>query len=207
MCLVDIERPRSCRSVGPPGGEAWSSGRSRLGQERPHGVLGAAAHQSSVDCPISTRRASASSDFTFQEGRPRHAYSPTTRSASIPVRGISGPTCCTSRTAVILCTRCVRFMEDVAKEPVLNVSERGDRAYIGNPCRRAPRSLVGGQRRRSCVPSAPSSPRISCTSARWELDKAASICTGCSQGCNVTLDTRGERGGAPCARVELEVNR
>src|SRR2546430_10286556 len=28
----------------------------------------------------------------------------------------------------ILCTRCVRFMEDVAQEPVLNVSERGDRA-------------------------------------------------------------------------------
>jgi NADH-quinone oxidoreductase subunit G len=24
----------------------------------------------------------------------------------------------------------------------------------------------------------------------WELDKAASICTGCSQGCNINLDTR-----------------
>ncbi len=31
----------------------------------------------------------------------------------------------------ILCTRCVRFMDEVAQEPVLNVSERGDRAVIG----------------------------------------------------------------------------
>ncbi len=31
----------------------------------------------------------------------------------------------------ILCTRCVRFMDDVAHDPVLAVVERGDRALIG----------------------------------------------------------------------------
>ena len=42
-----------------------------------------------------------------------------------------GPTLMLNRNRCILCTRCVRFMDDVAHDPVLNVSERGDRALIG----------------------------------------------------------------------------
>src|SRR5207248_2928577 len=41
----------------------------------------------------------------------------------------------------------------------------------------------------------------------WELDKTASVCTGCSQGCNVTLDTRDEVVVRVCPRPNLEVNR
>jgi len=41
----------------------------------------------------------------------------------------------------------------------------------------------------------------------WELDKSASICTGCSQGCNVTLDTRDNVVVRIRPRSNLEVNR
>src|SRR4029077_12522960 len=41
----------------------------------------------------------------------------------------------------------------------------------------------------------------------WELDKTASICTGCSQGCNITLDTRDEVVVRVRPRPNLEVNR
>ncbi|HYL56893.1 MAG TPA: molybdopterin-dependent oxidoreductase, partial [Gemmatimonadales bacterium] len=41
----------------------------------------------------------------------------------------------------------------------------------------------------------------------WELDKTASICTGCSQGCNVTLDTRDNIVVRVRPRPNLEVNR
>src|SRR2546427_9986281 len=41
----------------------------------------------------------------------------------------------------------------------------------------------------------------------WELDKAASICTGCSQGCNVTLDTRENVVVRVRPRPNLDVNR
>ena len=46
-------------------------------------------------------------------------------------RGFRRRRACTSPNRCILCTRCVRFMDDVAHDPVLNVSERGDRAVIG----------------------------------------------------------------------------
>jgi NADH-quinone oxidoreductase subunit G len=41
----------------------------------------------------------------------------------------------------------------------------------------------------------------------WELDKAASICTGCSQGCNITLDTRENVVVRVRPRPNLDVNR
>src|SRR2546427_4922018 len=41
----------------------------------------------------------------------------------------------------------------------------------------------------------------------WELDKSASVCTGCSQGCNVTLDTRDNIVVRVRPRPNLEVNR
>jgi NADH-quinone oxidoreductase subunit G len=40
----------------------------------------------------------------------------------------------------------------------------------------------------------------------WELDKAASICTGCSQGCNVTLDLRDSTVVRVRPRPNLDVN-
>jgi len=41
----------------------------------------------------------------------------------------------------------------------------------------------------------------------WELDKTASICPGCSQGCNVNLDTRDDVVVRIRPRPNLEVNR
>lgn len=90
----------------------------------------------------------------------------------------------------ILCTRCVRFMDVVAQDPVLNVSERGDRAYIGkfegadltNPWASNVVDL--------CPVGALLSKDFLNKARAWELDRAASICPSCSQGCNVMLETR-----------------
>jgi NADH-quinone oxidoreductase subunit G len=107
----------------------------------------------------------------------------------------------------ILCTRCVRFMEDVAQEPVLNVSERGDRAYIGvHPDARLDHPWAGNVVDLCPVGSLLSKDFLHKARA-WELDKSASICTGCSQGCNVTLDTRDNVVVRIRPRPNLDVNR
>jgi NADH-quinone oxidoreductase subunit G len=41
----------------------------------------------------------------------------------------------------------------------------------------------------------------------WDLDKTASVCTGCSQGCNITIDTRDNTVVRIRPRPNLEVNR
>jgi NADH-quinone oxidoreductase subunit G len=81
-------------------------------------------------------------------------------------------------------------MEDIAQEPVLNISERGDRAYVGiHPDARLDHPWAGNVVDLCPVGSLLSKDFLHKARA-WELDKTASVCPGCSQGCNVTLDTR-----------------
>src|SRR2546423_12060283 len=98
-------------------------------------------------------------------------------------------------------------MEDFANEPVLNVAERGDRAFIGIH----PEARLDHPWARNVVDLCPVGSLLSkdfLHKARaWELDKAASICTGCSQGCNVTLDTRENVVVRVRPRPNLDVNR
>jgi NADH-quinone oxidoreductase subunit G len=90
----------------------------------------------------------------------------------------------------ILCTRCVRFMGDVAHDPVLNVSERGDRAFIGKADGHDLTNLWAGNVVDLCPVGALLSKDFLNKARAWELDRSASICTGCSQGCNITVETR-----------------
>ena len=80
----------------------------------------------------------------FQEGRSGTRYSEYAKRYN-PVEDF-GPDMLYVTNRCILCTRCVRFMEDVAGNAVLNVSERGDRAYIGIERGAAAGPSVGRQR-------------------------------------------------------------
>jgi len=143
-----------------------------------------------LDCPICDQAGECElQDFVFQEGRARTRYTPTYAKRFNPVEDFGGdilyvPNRC------ILCTRCVRFMEHAAGEDILNVSERGDRAYIGiHPDKEMDHAWAGNVVDLCPVGSLLSKDFLHKARA-WELDHTASVCTGCSQGCNVTLDTR-----------------
>src|SRR5690606_2409164 len=107
----------------------------------------------------------------------------------------------------ILCTRCVRFMDDVAETPVLNISERGDRAYVGiDPDQPLDHPWAGNVVDLCPVGSLISKDFLHKARA-WDLDKTASICTGCTQGCNVMIDTRDDVVVRIRPRPNLDVNR
>ena len=82
-----------------------------------------------LDCPICDQSGECElQNYTFQEGRADSRYREPKRFN--PVEDFGGDVLYVPNRC-ILCTRCVRFMEHVHKDPVLNVSERGDRAVIG----------------------------------------------------------------------------
>ncbi|HEU4682573.1 MAG TPA: molybdopterin-dependent oxidoreductase, partial [Gemmatimonadales bacterium] len=94
-----------------------------------------------------------------------------------------------------------------AKEPVLNVSERGDRAFIGiHPDARLDHPWAGNVVDLCPVGSLLSKDFLHKARA-WDLDKTASICPGCTQGCNITIDTRDDIVVRFRPRPNLEVNR
>jgi NADH-quinone oxidoreductase subunit G len=81
-------------------------------------------------------------------------------------------------------------MDDVAHDPVLNVSERGDRAYIGVFEGEALDHAWSGNVVDLCPVGALISKDFLHKARAWDLDKTASVCPGCTQGCNVMIETR-----------------
>src|SRR5437667_257181 len=209
MCLVEVEKaPKLQIACATQVAESMVvHTQSEQAKSARMGVLELLLINHPLDCPICDQAGECElQDFTFQEGRSATRYSPDYAKRFNPVEDF-GPDVLYVPNRCILCTRCVRFMEDVAQEPVLNVSERGDRAYIGvHPEARLDHPWAGNVVDLCPVGSLLSKDFLHKARA-WELDKTAAVCTGCSQGCNVTLDTRENVVVRVRPRPNLEVNR
>lgn len=90
----------------------------------------------------------------------------------------------------IICTRCVRFMREVAGDDALVVAQRGHRAYIDT----FPGSKLDNPFRGNIVDVCPVGALVHeeflFKPRAWDLDRTPSVCPGCSTGCNVTIDTK-----------------
>ncbi len=208
MCLVEIEKtPKLQIACATQVAEGMVVNvLSAQAREARKGVLEFLLINHPLDCPICDQAGECElQDYVFQEGRARTRYTPTYAKRFNPVEDFGGDVLYVPNRC-ILCTRCVRFMEDVAEEPILNVSERGDRAYIGiHPDRQLNHPWAGNVVDLCPVGSLLSKDFLHKARA-WELDKTASVCTGCSQGCNVNLDTRTNVVVRLRPRANLEVN-
>ena len=208
MCLVEIEKaPKlqiACATTVTEGMVVKTQ--TPQAKDARQSVLEFLLINHPLDCPICDQAGECElQDFVFQEGQAGTRYAEFAKRFN-PVEDF-GPDVLYVPNRCILCTRCVRFMEDVAKEPVLNVSERGDRAFIGiHPEARLDHPWAGNVVDLCPVGSLLSKDFLHKARA-WELDKTASICTGCSQGCNISIDTRDEVVVRIRPRPNLEVNR
>ena len=190
MCLVEVEKmPKLAPSCATAVGEGQVVHvYSARALEARKGVLELLLINHPLDCPICDQAGECElQDYTFQEGRADSRYREPKRFN--PVEDFGGDVLYVPNRC-ILCTRCVRFMEDVHEEPVLCVSERGDRATIG----KAPDADLTQPWAANVIDLCPVGALVSkdfLNKARaWELDRTASVCTGCSQGCNNVLETR-----------------
>src|SRR5215216_1322202 len=190
MCLVEVEKapklmPACVTAVADGQVVHVDSEKAKKARE---GVLELLLINHPLDCPICDQAGECElQDYTFQEGRKDSRYQEPKRFN--PVEDFGGnvmyvPNRC------ILCTRCVRFMDDVAEDPVLNVSERGDRAYIGKFEDKDLTHEWAGNVVELCPVGALLSKDFLNKARAWELDRTASICPNCTQGCNVILETR-----------------
>ncbi|HSC58646.1 MAG TPA: 2Fe-2S iron-sulfur cluster-binding protein [Gemmatimonadales bacterium] len=208
MCLVEVEKapkllPACVTTVAEGQVVHTQSAPARKARE---GVLELLLINHPLDCPICDQAGECElQDYTFQEGRAGGRYADYPKRFN-PVEDF-GPDILYVTNRCILCTRCVRFMGDVAQEPVLNVSERGDRAYIGIDPAHALTHPWSGNVVDLCPVGSLISKDFLHKARAWDLDKTASVCTGCSQGCNTTVDTRDDVVVRLRPRPNLDVNR
>ena len=190
MCLVEVEKmPKlapACATTVMEGQVVHVHSPKAL--EARKGVLEFLLINHPLDCPICDQAGECElQDYTFAEGRADSRYREPKRFN--PVEDFGGDVLYVPNRC-ILCTRCVRFMGDVAQEPVLNVSERGDRAFIGKAEGHDLTNPWAGNVVDLCPVGALLSKDFLNKARAWELDRAPTICTGCSQGCNAVAETR-----------------
>jgi NADH-quinone oxidoreductase subunit G len=190
MCLVEVEKaPKlapSCATAAAEGQVVHVHSEQALDARK--GVLEMLLINHPLDCPICDQAGECElQDYTYQEGRAEGRYRDPKRFN--PVEDFGGDVVYVANRC-ILCTRCVRFMDDVAHDSVLTVAERGDRALIGKFEGHDLTHPWAGNVIDLCPVGALLS-KDSLNKARaWELDRAASVCPNCSQGCNMIVETR-----------------
>ncbi len=208
MCLVEVEKaPKllpACVTTVAEGQVVQVH--SPAAEKAREGVLEFLLINHPLDCPICDQAGECElQDYVFQEGRSGTRYADYPKRFN-PVEEF-GPDVLYVPNRCILCTRCVRFMDAVAETPVLNVSERGDRAYIGIDPDHALDHPWAGNVVDLCPVGSLISKDFLHKARAWDLDKSPSVCPGCSQGCNIMIDTRDDVVVRLRPRPNLDVNR
>ncbi len=158
-----------------------------------------------VDCPICDQAGECKLqdyyiDYDTQDSRLRSQKQNKVKAHAI------GPEVVYDGERCILCTRCIRFCEEVTETAELTVVERGDRAEI----RTFPGKSLDNDYSVCVTDICP----VGALTARdfrfktrvWLLTSTESVCTGCSQGCNIHLDHFRNEAQRYRPRFNAEVN-
>ncbi|TME56099.1 MAG: hypothetical protein E6I60_04710, partial [Chloroflexi bacterium] len=102
--------------------------------------------------------------------------------------------------------RCTRFSEEISGERELALIQRGVHTIIGTFNDEPAQSNYQGNWTEICPVGALTSRQYRFVSRPWDLDRSASVCPGCSMGCNIQLDARNNRIGRFQSRENLAVD-
>jgi len=93
----------------------------------------------------------------------------------------------------ILCSRCVRFTDEISKTHELGIFDRGDHSEIGIYPGKELNNHYSGNVVDICPVGALTDRDFRFKCRVWYLDATDSICPGCSQGCNIQIHTNKDR--------------
>jgi NADH-quinone oxidoreductase subunit G len=194
LCLVEVQgAPKlqpSCVTAAQDGQVVLTESEQATGMRR--GVLEFYLANHPLDCPICDQSGECKlQDYVHAEGR-KHGRSREPK--RVFGRDDFGGDVLFYGDRCVMCTRCVRFMNEVAQDPRLTVVERGNRSIIdtffedgveGSP--------YAGNIVDICPVGALVSKDFLHKARAWDLDHTPSICPNCSQGCNIDLHVRDNR--------------
>jgi NADH-quinone oxidoreductase subunit G len=121
-----------------------------------------------------------------------------------------GPTVMLDNERCILCSRCVRFTDEISKTSEFGIFNRGDHSEIGLYPGMELNNKYSGNVVDICPVGALTDRDFRFKCRVWYLKKTESICTGCSRGCNITIEANTERphkaGGERIMRLKPRFN-
>jgi NADH-quinone oxidoreductase subunit G len=140
-----------------------------------------------VDCPICDQAGECDlQDYWLEHMRTgkRMRQEPVHKPKAV----VFGPTIVYDAERCIMCTRCIRVCEEVAKDPVLDMRERGNLNEIVLAPGRQLDNNYSLMTEHVCPVGALTSSHFRFKARVWFLRVGRSVCQGCSTGCNAWLD-------------------
>jgi NADH-quinone oxidoreductase subunit G len=203
MCLVEIEKmpPKPVASCGMPVSEGMvvhtDTEMVRRGRR---GVMEFLLINHPLDCPICDQGGECDlQDEAVGYGRDHSRYDESKRAVG---QKDWGPLVKTIMTRCIHCTRCIRFVTEVAGVPELGATARGENMEVGTYVQKALSSELSGNIIDLCPVGALTSKPYAFTARTWELRKTDSIDVLDAVGSNIRVDAR----GAEVLRILPRVN-
>ncbi|MBI4227104.1 MAG: (2Fe-2S)-binding protein [Candidatus Omnitrophica bacterium] len=98
-----------------------------------------------------------------------------------------GPTVMLDQERCILCSRCVRFTDEISKTSELGIFHRGDHAELDVVPGRALDNAYAGNVVDICPVGALTDRDFRFKARVWYLSSSPSVCPGCSRGCNIEI--------------------
>ncbi len=140
-----------------------------------------------VDCPICDQAGECKlQDYwlDYQKTQKRRPEEPVHKPKGV----VFGPTIVYDAERCVMCTRCVRFMDEVAKDPVLDMRQRGNLNEIFVSPGRQLEGKYTFMVEHVCPVGALTTVDFRFKARVWFLKTAKSVCQGCATGCNAHLD-------------------
>ncbi|MDP0491433.1 MAG: molybdopterin-dependent oxidoreductase [Verrucomicrobiota bacterium JB023] len=143
-----------------------------------------------LDCPICDQAGECRlQEFSVEHGRGGSRFQE--NKVKKPKNVDIGPRIRLDDERCIMCSRCIRFMDEVAEEPVLGFTDRGTHTTLTVHPGRKLESNYGLNTVDICPVGALTSNDFRFQMRVWFLKETPSIDVNCGTGCNITVWTRG----------------
>lgn len=208
MCLVDVERmPKLIASCAMPvqNGMVVHTTSERITKAR-EGVTEMLLQNHPLDCPVCDQGGECDLQEQSQRyGSDRGRFMEVAGKRAVENKAI-GPLVKTLMNRCIHCTRCVRFMNDVAGAPEFGTAGRGNDMQIGTYVERNINSELSGNIIDLCPVGALTSKPYAFKARPWELKRTETIDVMDALGSNVRVDARGAEVMRVMPRVNDDIN-
>jgi NADH-quinone oxidoreductase subunit G len=206
MCLVEQEKaPKPIASCAMPAAEGMViHTNSEKAKKAQHGVMEFLLINHPLDCPICDQGGECDlQDQAMAYGFDRGRFLENKRAVKDKD---FGPLVATSMTRCIHCTRCVRFLTDVAGVEELGATGRGENMEISTYIERALGSELSANIIDLCPVGALTSKPYAFVARPWELRKTESVDVLDAVGSNIRVDSRGPAVLRVLPRLNEDVN-
>ena len=206
MCLVEMEKsPKPIASCAMPAGDGMViKTDTPMVRKARRGVMEFLLINHPLDCPICDQGGECDlQDQSMSYGFDRGRYHENKR--AVPDKNF-GPLIKTFMNRCIHCTRCIRFITEVAGVPELGATGRGEHMEVGTYVEKALSSELSGNIVDLCPVGALTSKPYAFAARPWELTKTDSIDVLDAVGCNIRVDARGPEVLRVLPRLHEDVN-